>query len=67
MDAVEYDTKPKLLAAYYGFRALSIAALPYVAGMRGLLLFAVLYGLDWIATVPPTYSSARCAEGELKP
>ena len=44
----------KLLAAYYGFRALSIAALPFVAGMRGLLLFAILYGLDWIATVPPT-------------
>lgn len=43
-----------LLAAYYGFRALSIAFLPFVADFSGLLLFAVIYGLDWIATVPPT-------------
>src|SRR5262249_12289788 len=44
----------KLLAGYYGFRALSIAALPFIVEVRWLLLFAVLYGLDWIATVPPT-------------
>lgn len=43
-----------LLAAYYSFRALSIAALPFVADFSGLLIFAVVYGLDWIATVPPT-------------
>ena len=48
-----YDNR-KLLALYYGFRALSIAALPFIVEMRGLLIFAVLYGLDWIATVPPT-------------
>lgn len=48
-----YDSR-KLLAAYYGFRALALLALPFVTSMRGLLLFAVVYGLDWIATVPPT-------------
>ena len=44
----------KLLAVYYGFRALSLAALPLVIESRGLYLFAIVYGLDWIATVPPT-------------
>lgn len=44
----------KLLAAYYGFRAVAIALLPFVIETNGLMLFAVLYGLDWIATVPPT-------------
>ncbi len=48
-----YDNR-KLLATYYGFRAVAIAALPFVVEIRGLLIFAVLYGLDWIATVPPT-------------
>ena len=44
----------KLLAAYYGFRALSLAALPLILEVPQLLLFAIVYGLDWIATVPPT-------------
>ncbi|MEP6693754.1 MAG: MFS transporter [Chloroflexota bacterium] len=48
-----YDNR-KLLAAYYGFRAMSLFALPLIYDFRGLLLFAVVYGLDWIATVPPT-------------
>ena len=48
-----YDNR-KLLAAYYGFRAMSLFALPLIYDLRGLLLFAVVYGLDWIATVPPT-------------
>ncbi len=48
-----YDNR-KLLGLYYGFRAISIAALPFIVEMQGLLIFAVLYGLDWIATVPPT-------------
>jgi MFS family permease len=48
-----YDNR-KLLAVYYGFRALSIAALPFIFEARGLILFTILYGLDWIATVPPT-------------
>lgn len=48
-----YDNR-KLLATYYGFRALSLLALPFIVEMRGLLIFAVIYGLDWVATVPPT-------------
>jgi sugar phosphate permease len=48
-----YDNR-KLLAFYYGFRALSLAALPLVLEAPYLYLFAVVYGLDWIATVPPT-------------
>jgi MFS family permease len=43
-----------LLAGYYGFRALSLVFLPFVASFSGLLIFSVVYGLDWIATVPPT-------------
>src|SRR2546426_628885 len=48
-----YDNR-KLLAAYYGFRALSLFALPIIYDVRWLFLFAFVYGLDWIATVPPT-------------
>jgi sugar phosphate permease len=44
----------KLLAVYYGFRALSLMALPVIYDAQWLYAFAVLYGLDWIATVPPT-------------
>ncbi|MGZ8528138.1 MAG: MFS transporter, partial [Candidatus Limnocylindrales bacterium] len=48
-----YDNRT-LLAAYYGFRALSIAFLPVILAVPWLFVFAVVYGLDWIATVPPT-------------
>jgi MFS family permease len=44
----------RLLAAYYGFRATSLFALPLIYDIRWLFLFAFVYGLDWIATVPPT-------------
>jgi predicted MFS family arabinose efflux permease len=45
-----------LLFWYYGLRGLSLIYLPYAFGFDffGLPLFAVFYGLDWIATVPPT-------------
>jgi MFS family permease len=43
-----------LLAAYYGFRAVSLVFLPFVGDVMGLTLFAILFGLDYIATVPPT-------------
>ena len=43
-----------LLASYYGFRALSLVWLPVVTDGFGLTLFAILFGLDYIATVPPT-------------
>ena len=55
-----------LLSWYYGLRGLSLLFLPFalagdVIGVTGLAIFAVFYGLDWIATVPPTVRlAARC-------
>ena len=45
-----------LLFWYYGLRGLSLLFLPYAFGLQyfGLILFIVFYGLDWVATVPPT-------------
>jgi sugar phosphate permease len=45
-----------LLFWYYGLRGLSLLALHSVLGppSLGLLGFVVFYGLDWVATVPPT-------------
>lgn len=48
-----YDNR-LLLAAYYGFRALSLLVLPWITDVPALLVFAVVFGLDYIATVPPT-------------
>ena len=44
-----------LLFWYYGLRALSLLYLPFTTfSLFGLSFFAIFYGLDWIATVPPT-------------
>jgi len=59
-----------LLCWYYGLRGLSLLFLPVAFGAQliflpygassfgpkfvGLAVFAVFYGLDWVATVPPT-------------
>ena len=44
-----------LLFWYYGLRGISLLYLPFTSfTFYGLSLFAVFYGLDWIATVPPT-------------
>jgi sugar phosphate permease len=44
-----------LLAIYYTLRGLSLLYLPFsFVSFYGLSLFVVFYGLDWIATVPPT-------------
>lgn len=45
-----------LLFWYYGLRGLSLLYLPAAFGLNldGLALFTIFYGLDWIATVPPT-------------
>ena len=51
-----------LLAAYYGLRGLSLLALPALfAGQAhpSMLVFIVFYGLDWVATVPPTVALCR--------
>jgi sugar phosphate permease len=44
----------RLLAFYYFFRGLSLLALPFITTMPLMSLFAVVYGFDYIATVPPT-------------
>lgn len=58
----------KLLAWYYGFRGLSLILLDAAFGpsVYGLWLFAVFYGLDWIATVPPTVRLTAKAFGPEK-
>jgi predicted MFS family arabinose efflux permease len=57
----------KLLFAYYGLRGLSLIYLPFANfTFYGLSLFAVFYGLDWIATVPPTLAIANKAFGIRK-
>ena len=48
-----YDPRV-LLACYYGFRGLSLIFLPFISSPLGLAFFAILFGLDYIATVPPT-------------
>lgn len=49
----------KLLFWYYGLRGLSLLWLPSSGfTLLGLSLFAVFYGLDWVATVPPTVKLA---------
>jgi predicted MFS family arabinose efflux permease len=44
-----------LLFWYYGLRGLSLVVLPFTNfSVVSLSIFAVFYGLDWVATVPPT-------------
>jgi sugar phosphate permease len=54
-----------LLFTYYGLRGLSLVFLPHALDVQGagLSLFTVFYGLDWIATVPPTVKLATEAFG----
>jgi MFS family permease len=49
-----------LLFTYYSLRGFSLLFLPYIFDFSffGLTLFTVFYGLDWIATVPPTVKLA---------
>jgi len=54
-----YDPR-KLLLGYYGFRGVSLLLLPFVHDSLSIGAFAVLFGLDYIATVPPTI--ALCAD-----
>ncbi|MCE2564555.1 MFS transporter [Komagataeibacter sp. FNDCF1] len=54
-----------LLFSYYGLRGLSLIALPFIDfSPESLMIFGVFYGLDWIATVPPTLRLANSAFGE---
>ncbi|MDF2900815.1 MAG: transporter, partial [Phenylobacterium sp.] len=59
-----YDPR-KLLFVYYAFRGLSLMVLPFTDfSIVALGIFAVFYGLDWIATVPPTVRLATEAFGD---
>jgi predicted MFS family arabinose efflux permease len=55
-----------LLFTYYALRGVSLFYLPFAFDYRlfGLPLFAVFYGLDWIATVPPTVRLAELSFGK---
>jgi predicted MFS family arabinose efflux permease len=57
----------RLLFAYYGLRGLSLIYLAFSDySFYGLSLFAVFYGLDWVATVPPTVRLANDAFGRAQ-
>jgi predicted MFS family arabinose efflux permease len=61
-----YDNR-KLLFWYYSLRGLALLWLPYSGfTLYGLSLFALFYGLDWIATVPPTVRLAASTFGKEK-
>jgi len=52
-----------LLAVYYGFRGIGLMLLPWLLSDSvhpSMVAFIVIYGLDWVATVPPT--SRLCRE-----
>jgi predicted MFS family arabinose efflux permease len=56
-----------LLFCYYGLRGLSLMYLPFALDMSlyGIGLFVVFYGLDWIASAPPTvHLLGRAVGGE---
>jgi sugar phosphate permease len=51
-----------LLCGYYGFRGLALLFVPALLGPDihpNLFIFIVFYGLDWVATVPPTIALCR--------
>jgi sugar phosphate permease len=59
-----YDNRV-LLFWYYGLRGLSLFWLPNSGfTLAGLSVFALFYGLDWLATVPPTVRLASNAFGK---
>ncbi|HEY8700670.1 MAG TPA: MFS transporter [Arthrobacter sp.] len=51
-----------LLAAYYQFRGIGLLVLPLLLSATvqpSMIVFIVIYGLDWVATVPPTAAICR--------
>jgi predicted MFS family arabinose efflux permease len=58
-----------LLFAYYALRGLSLLGVPVLLGpyvAPPLFLFVVFYGLDWVATVPPTIALCREHFGSVR-
>lgn len=52
----------RLLAVYYALRGISLCFLPILLAPSvhpPMLFFIVFYGLDWVATVPPTMALCR--------
>ncbi|WP_232806859.1 MFS transporter [Geodermatophilus chilensis] len=64
-------TDPRvLLLAYYGLRGFSLFLLPTLFGPDlhvSMVAFIVFYGLDWVATVPPTLALCREFFGSRAP
>ena len=61
----KYDPR-KLLFFYYGLRGLSLFLLPSILFSTlhpSTLVFIIFYGLDWVATVPPTIMLCRTVLG----
>ena len=61
----KYDPR-KLLFFYYGLRGLSLFLLPSILFSSvhpSTLVFVIFYGLDWVATVPPTLMLCRLVLG----
>jgi predicted MFS family arabinose efflux permease len=59
-----------LLGAYYALRGLSLLILPSILAAvahPSMLVFILFYGLDWVATVPPTVTLCREYFGERGP
>lgn len=59
-----------LLCVYYLGRAVSLALLPSLWGPSpgaSMLSFIIFYGLDWVATVPPTMALCRRLFGDAAP
>jgi predicted MFS family arabinose efflux permease len=59
-----------LLLVYYVLRGLSLLALPALFGpdiQANMLAFIVFYGLDWVATIPPTMALCRELFGAAAP
>ncbi|MFF3491309.1 MFS transporter [Streptomyces sp. NPDC002795] len=57
----------RLLAVYYALRGVSLLFLPMLLGPEvrpPMIFFIVFYGLDWVATVPPTIALCREHYGE---
>lgn len=57
----------KLLVIYYGFRGVSLLLLPWLLSAHvhpSIIVFVVIYGLDWVATVPPTAVLCRRIFGD---
>ncbi|MFF0834486.1 MFS transporter [Streptomyces sp. NPDC003388] len=57
----------RLLAVYYALRGVSLLFLPMLLGPSvhpPMVFFIVFYGLDWVATVPPTLALCREQYGE---